>query len=269
MGLPLVLLASGGLAAAAVPAPQHAATSSSVATRVPGYLEPAERPDSLLLVPPPPAAGSAALEADLHVYRSMRRLQDTARWRLAASDANVGFPHAAGIFSCALGVPIEQSTMPSLYRVLQRSLVDAGQSTLAAKEKYGRERPFTLFDDPICVPNDVAVLRKNGGYPSGHASAGWTWALILTELAPDRSGSLLRRGYEFGQSRVVCGVHWQSDIDTARLVGSAVYARLHADAEFNADMAAARNEYAKALAAGASKALDCAAEAAAFQSSAP
>ena len=269
MGFILVVLAGELRAGVPPPAPQQAATSASVAARVPGYLEAAERPDSLLLVPPPPAAGSAALEADLHVYRSMRKLQDTARWRLAAADANVGFPHAAAAFSCALGVPIEQSTMPSLYRVLQRSLVDAGQSTLAAKEKYRRERPFTLFDDPICVPDDVAVLRKNGGYPSGHASAGWAWALILTELAPDRSGPLLRRGFEFGQSRVVCGVHWQSDIDTARLVGAAVYARLHAEAEFNADMAAARQEYARALATSSTKAVDCAAEAAALQASSP
>jgi len=231
---------------------------------LPGYLDPAERPDSVLLVPPPPAAGSAALAADLEVYRSSARLRDTPRWRLAAADANVGFPHAAGIFSCALGLPINGSTMPSLYRVLQRSLIDAGQSTLAAKDKYQRERPFTLFDDPICVPDDVAVLRKNGGYPSGHASAGWAWALILTEVAPDRAGPLLRRGLEFGQSRVVCGVHWQSDIDTARLVGAAVYARLHADPEFRADMAAARDEYARARAAGTSAAPACAEEHAAL-----
>jgi acid phosphatase (class A) len=194
----------------------------------------------------------------------MRKWQDTPRWRLAAADANVGFPHAAGTFSCALGLTITQSTMPSLYRMLQRSLVDAGQSTLAAKDRYQRERPFTLFDDPICVPNDVAVLRKNGGYPSGHASAGWAWALILTEVAPDRARPLLRRGFEFGQSRVVCGVHWQSDIDTARMVGAAVYARLHADAEFEADMKAARDEYARARAAGASTPPTCAEELAAL-----
>jgi acid phosphatase (class A) len=245
-------------------APPQAATSAAVAARVPGYLEPAERPDSLLLVPPPPAAGSAALEADLDAYRSSTKLRDTPRWRLAAADANVGFPHAAGIFSCALGLPITESAMPRLYRVLQRSLVDAGQSTLAAKDRYQRERPFTLFDDPICVPSDVEVLRRSGGYPSGHASAGWAWALILTEIAPDRAGPLLRRGFEFGQSRVVCGVHWQSDIDTARTVGAAVYARLQSDVEFRADMAAAREEYARARTAGTSMAPACAEEAAAL-----
>jgi acid phosphatase (class A) len=249
---------------ASAQAPTHASTSSTVAARVQGYLERHERPDSLLLVPPPPAAGSAGYEADLAVYRDMRKLRDTPRWRLAASDANVGFPHAAGTFSCALGVPVLQSTMPTLYTLLQRVVVDAGQSTLAAKDKYRRERPFTLFDDPVCVPDDVAVLRRNGGYPSGHAATGWVWALILTELAPDRADQLLRRGFEFGQSRVVCGVHWQSDIDTARIVGAAVYARLHADAEFNADLAVARAEVARARTSGAMSAPGCAEEEAAL-----
>lgn len=269
VGILVGALAAGASANGPGPVPEQASTSAAVAAKVPGYLEPAERPDSLMLVPPPPAAGSAAFEADVEVYRSMRKLQGTPRWRLAAADANVGFPHAAGTFSCALGLPISQATLPGLYRVLQRSLVDAGQSTLAAKEKYRRERPFVMFDDPVCVPNDVAVLRNNGGYPSGHASAGWTWALILAEIAPERAGPLLRRGFEFGQSRVVCGVHWQSDIDTARLVGAAVYARLHADAEFSADLATARAEYLKARAGGDSKAPECAEEAAALVNLSP
>ena len=177
-----------------------------------------------------------------------------------------GFPMRPGTFSCALGIPITQATMPTLYRMLERSLIDAGQSTRAAKDKYQRNRPFTVFDDPVCVPGDVAALRKSGAYPSGHASVGWAWALILTELAPDRADALLRRGFEFGQSRVVCGVHWQSDVDTARLVGAAVHARLHGDGEFEADMAAAREEYARARASRTSTAPACAEEDAALGS---
>lgn len=169
----LLLLTLVGPACAQVPT--QAPTSSAMATRVAGYLEPAERPDSLMLVPPPPAAGSAAFEADLEVHRAVRKLRDTPRWRLAAADADVGFPHAAGTFSCALGIPITQATMPTLYRMLERSLIDAGQSTRAAKDKYQRNRPFTVFDDPVCVPGDVAALRKSGAYPSGHASVGWAW----------------------------------------------------------------------------------------------
>lgn len=215
--------------------------------KVSGYLEVDERPDSLLIVPPPPRAGTAAHEADVEAHRAMRGLRETPRWGLARADANVQFPPAASTFSCALGVPITQAHMPQLYELLQRTLIDAGQSTLRAKDAYARARPSTVYDEPICVPGDAAALRRSGSYPSGHAAAGWAWALILAELAPERSGPILRRGYEFGLSRAVCGVHWLSDIDAGRTVGAAAVARLHADAEFRAQLERARAEIARAM----------------------
>jgi acid phosphatase (class A) len=44
----------------------------------------------------------------------------------------------------------------------------------------------------------------------------------------------------------VCGVHWKSDIEAGRLIGSAAVARLHDKAEFTAQMAVARHEIAHA-----------------------
>lgn len=216
-------------------------------SKVSGYLEVDERPDSLLIVPPPPRAGTAAHVADVEAHRDMRALRDTPRWRLARADANVQFPQAASTFSCALGVAISKERTPHLYRLLQRTLIDAGQSTAKAKDAYARPRPSNVYDEPICVPGDAPALRRSGSYPSGHAAAGWAWALILAELAPERSGPILRRGYEFGLSRAVCGVHWLSDIDAGRTVGAAAVARLHGDGEFRAQLELARAEIARVL----------------------
>ncbi len=33
-----------------------------------------------------------------------------------------------------------------------------------------------------------------------------------------RAGARQTRGWEFGQSRVICGAHWQSDVDAGRYV---------------------------------------------------
>lgn len=214
-------------------------------SKVTGYLDVEERPDSLLIVPPPPREGTAAHDADVEAHRAMRTLRDTPRWRLASTDANVKFPEAASTFSCAVGVTISRANTPHVYELLQRSLIDAGQSTARAKDAYARARPSSVYDEPICVPGDAAALRKSGSYPSGHAAAGWAWALILAELAPERSGPILRRGYEFGLSRAVCGVHWISDVDTGRTVGAAAVARLHADPEFRAQLELARAEIAR------------------------
>jgi acid phosphatase (class A) len=262
----VMALSMAGVAAADDPARSDdsgkLATSDEAARRKPGFLDRAQRPDSVALVPPPPAAGSAAEAADVAVHRSQAALRDTPRWRLAAADADVSFPHAADVFSCALGMPITERDTPNLYDLLQRVMVDAGQSTSAAKIRYRRPRPYVVYDDPICVPGHTNILRDNAAYPSGHAAAGWAWALVLAELAPDRLTDVLRRGYEFGQSRVVCGVHWQSDVEAGRTVAAAVVARLHAEPEFTAQMARARAEIARQREARAKPAMDCAAEAA-------
>lgn len=115
---------------------------------------------------------------------------------------------------------------------------------------------------PICTPKDEAALRNDGSYPSGHSAIGWGWALILAEIAPDRADAILARGRAFGQSRVIYNVHWLSDTEEARLMASATVARMHAQPEFLADMAAARAEIAAARARKLRPTTDCGAEAA-------
>ena len=58
--------------------------------------------------------------------------------------------------------------------------------------------------------------------------------------------ALVPLGYDFGQSRVICGVHWQSDVDAGRLIGAAVVARLHADPVFRVQLDEAKRELAAA-----------------------
>jgi acid phosphatase (class A) len=116
----------------------------------------------------------------------------------------------------------------------------------------------------MCTPAEDAVLRNAGSYPSGHAVLSWGWGLVLIEVAPERANELAQRAYAFGQSRVACGVHWQSDVDAGRVVAAAVVAQLHEQADFRAQLAEARKEVAAARAAGTRPAVDCAAEAAAL-----
>jgi acid phosphatase (class A) len=72
----------------------------------------------------------------------------------------------------------------------------------------------------------------------------WTapQALILAELRPEHASAILVRGREFGDSRAICGVHYMSDVEAGRLYAAAVVARLHADPQFQADLAASRVE---------------------------
>jgi len=230
-----------------------------------GYLDRKDLPDSLALLPKPPAAGSAEAAADLAVYRTTRALRDTPRWAQAAADDNLKFPKAAEVFSCALDLPISQEATPHLNMLLRRSLLDAGLSTYGAKDHYQRQRPFAALKEGTCAPASEPALAKDGSYPSGHAALSWAWALLLAELAPERANAVLQRGYAFGQSRVICGVHWQSDVDNGRLMGAAAVARLHADATFQAQAALAKAEIGSARARGAKSPLNCATEAQALK----
>ena len=226
-----------------------------------GYLPRDAVPNSALLVPPPPSAGSAALALDEEANRKALALRGAPRFALAAEDANLLFPRAAGTFSCALNAPITEEDTPHLYTLLRRTLGDAGVSTSGAKNRYKRARPFLENREPTCTPDEEARIGKEGSYPSGHSAAGWAWALVLTEVAPEQADAILARGRAFGQSRVVCNAHWQSDVMEGRTMGAATVARLHADPVFRSDMEAARKEFAAVRAKGQKPVRDCKAEA--------
>lgn len=234
-----------------------------------GYLPKEAVPDSAVLLPPPPAVGSAAAALDQDIARANLALRDTDRWRLAAMDANLQFPEAAGAFACALGTPVSEQDTPRLYRMLRRVMTDAGFATFAGKDKYQHARPFMLDGQPICTPDREQDLRSQGSYPSGHTSVGWAWALVLAEASPDESTAILARGRAFGESRLVCNVHWQSDVIEGRFIGAATVARLHDEPEFLADLAAAKAELAAARARRLPPQRDCAFEAKALAETPP
>lgn len=215
-----------------------------------GYLASGAAPSSASLVPPPPAEGSAAMARDEEANRSTLGLKDSPRWEMAARDAVLTFPAVAQTFSCALNVPISQEQTPKLMTLLRKTLLDAGRATGEAKRLYQRARPFMANGKPICTPASEQGLRRDGSYPSGHTSIGWAFGLVLSEVAPEQANAVLARGRAFGQSRMICNVHWQSDVEQGQMVGAAVVARLHAEPAFRADVAAAQAEVAALRAKG-------------------
>lgn len=245
------------------------ATANPMTPAVPramGYLPAGAMPSSAALVPPPPAPDSAAMARDEDVSRSALAMHGTPRWALAAQDAVLSFPQVAETFSCALNAQISDETTPKLMTLLRRTLIDAGRSTSEAKRKYQRARPFMVNNKPMCTPDRDQALRADGSYPSGHSAIGWAFGLVLSEVSPEQAEAIIARGRAFGQSRIVCNVHWQSDVLEGQMMASAVVARMHAEPAFRADVDAARAELTALRAKGAAPARTCSVESETLQS---
>jgi len=212
----------------------------------PGYLAAGEGPVAADWLPPPPDPASPRGKADADAFASTRALEGGPRWRLAARDAEVYTPDAAlGAFACALDADIPPEKAPALARLLGAVPTDIDSLQASAKKAYGRKRPFVAIGGPICVKEEP-WLRPSGSYPSGHAATGWAWALLLAQLAPDRAAPILARGAAFGDSRVICGVHYRSDVEAGRQTGAALVAVLQSRSDFRADLDRARIELAAA-----------------------
>ena len=228
-----------------------------------GYIPIENLPNTLAILPPPPSENSATFELDQEMSRSSLALRDTPRWELATKD-NMGlFPEPVNAFSCSLDAPITEKDAPHLYSLLRKTFDDVDWFNKPLKDRYPRPQPFAVNNEPTCGlkyynPN----YRKS--YPSGFATLGWTYALILSEIAPDKAEALLARGLAYGESSVICNLKWYSDIIAGRVLGAALVARLHAEPEFLKDLSAAKDELADMRAKGLSPERDCGAEAAAL-----
>jgi acid phosphatase (class A) len=210
-----------------------------------GYLAKDGAPNAAAFLPPPPAEASLRAQDDLAAYRATRALEDSPRWAQARADNEIETPDAPRVFDEALGIHFDPENMPTLTRLLGRMLGDLETIQTPAKRGFTRPRPFLAEPAATCIAPEP-WLAASGSYPSGHAALGWAWALVLTEMAPDRADAVLARGMAYGESRVICGVHYPSDVEAGRLVGAALVARLKADPAFQADFAVAARELAQA-----------------------
>jgi acid phosphatase (class A) len=242
----LVALTACASASAPQPAPEAGSNAmlNPPETSLTGYF--AGNPlDGKAILGPPPAPDSAHGRADRAMFDDTRALEGTPRWKTARQDNDLWGGGALKRFSCALGVDVNERQTPVTLRILHRVELDVRTVGTPAKDAYQRLRPMIGNDKPVCVPRED-WMRTNSSYPSGHAMTAWAWGLILAELAPARADAVLEIGRDSGVSRMICGVHFISDVEAGRTLGSAMVARLHAEPAFVADMARAKREVAAA-----------------------
>ena len=219
-----------------------------------GYLAAGEF-DVTTVIEPAPSPGDPRYEADRAIFRATRSFAGSARYALATSDAQTRPPALLRDFSCAVGVALTPENAPRLTALAQRAAADTLAQAGRAKDLYRHDRPYVIDEGPTCQSPaelfDARINHASYDYPSGHATLGWTWALILAGAAPERAQQVLERGRAYGESRVVCGVHNESAVEAGIVTAAATMALVQSKPAYQADLAAARAELA-ALRSGAS-----------------
>lgn len=207
------------------------------------YFSSPEMPNALRYLPGPPARSDMRFAYDSAQYEWGKRMRPTARGEKARRDAEFSIERMAAIFSPVMGIEISPANTPQLWKLLTDATATTGKACDSAKIVYMRPRPYMVYNEPTLVPEDEEELRHNGSYPSGHTTLGWSTALILCEINPAKQDEILREGFEYGQSRVIAGFHWQSDVDAARVVTSAAFARLHTSQAYLRQLKKAQKEF--------------------------
>lgn len=208
------------------------------------YKELSQLPNLLQIMPAPPSFESAEFANDVVRYGwgKQQRL-DPERLDMAVADAE-WFDHTKVYlrWKDAFGLEISPAETPEIWKLLEASLATTDPMNYETKDFYLRQRPFERFGDDMPTDEEEKV-RGRGSYLSGHCMCGWVISLVLAQVAPERANQLFIRGLEYGDSRVIVGAHWQSDIDASLTAGSIGFCALQGCEEFVAQMKKAQQEY--------------------------
>ena len=121
---------------------------------------------------------------------------------------------------------------------------DEGINTAPAKDGFKRVRPYNLDKTlhPICV-----TKTKNDSYPSGHTTTGYLMALTLIDMVPEKRDAILARADDYANNRLVCGVHYPSDLQASKLLAYSIHAVMGTHPQYQKELAAARLELRQSL----------------------
>jgi acid phosphatase (class A) len=206
--------------------------------RVPYYIDPTLLNAGLLLADPP-AVGSAANNAEIAI---LHHLEDTRTPQLAANAKADEGEEDIFIFKTVLGARFTPNAFPVTAALGAHVKNEQGVVGALLKHSFQRPRPYQTDSTlhPVCE-----VKTVHDSYPSGHAFTGYLEALTLVELFPDQRNKILARADDYAHNRLVCGVHYPSDIEASRRIAYAVFGFMLATPKFQEDLEASRHEIRK------------------------
>jgi acid phosphatase (class A) len=190
---------------------------------------------------PPSAAGSDSTRAELDELLAMQSTRTRDQVATARADRNTDIERFLG----AAGLDPEHSpALPHLHRIAERVEDDVRIYVRAVKESFRRLRPYEI--EPRLEPC-IDDVRGDLSYPSGHAAYAYAMASLLASMVPERGAEIAARADEFARQRMMCGVHFRSDLAAGKIAATKLMSEMSKNADFASDLEAATIELRSAL----------------------
>jgi acid phosphatase (class A) len=191
-------------------------------------------------LPPPPAAGSTAAQHDLQTVLSTQKTRTAADMTAAKADSERSVFRFADVF----GSTFQASALPKTSAFFDRTAALDKEDVKEAKNYWLRPRPSVVSDQVHPLSKEKA---NDWSYPSGHATFGYTTAVLLANMVPEKRAAIFARADVYAEHRIVMGVHFPSDVEAGRLAGTAIADEILRDPSYQSDYQAARAELRHAL----------------------
>jgi acid phosphatase (class A) len=189
------------------------------------------------LIPNPPEDPAADLSV-LHSIESSRTPKEVAAAKTDENQENLF------LYTSVMGDHFNAAALPVTAELGVHIENEASVAGGALKSLFHRVRPYNADKSlhPVC-----GLTEAPNSYPSGHALVGYLEGLTLAEIVPEKRVDILARADDFAHNRLVCGVHYPTDVEASRKVAYVVFGYMLATPRFQRDLAAARAETRAAL----------------------
>jgi len=194
----------------------------------------------LLLLPPPPAPDSIQTKRELGEILMIQVTRTKEMEARAIADATENIWRFGDVVN---NPKFAAAGLPKFAAFFDRVVETEGAVVDPAKDVWKRLRPH-LYSDLV---HPIVPLSKSGSYPSGHATVGTLMGITLSNMLPEKRAEIMTRAWEFGQNRVVAGIHYQSDIEMGRISGTVIAQTISTHSDFKAEFDAAKAELRAAL----------------------
>jgi len=191
------------------------------------------------------SATSGLMKRDEDAFKLGKTLRSTSRGTTASQDIDTGLSYYLNILQAATG---KNNSSGNAYTLMYDTHWNGNRTVNNIKNTDGfwRSRPAwenndTSVDSNTYTLNFGTANGKSGSisnttsYPSGHTGYFWNTAycfMAIGGLSNSAIVNLFKRAYQYSESRVIVGAHWQMCVEMGRIAASCSFATLCGNVKF-------------------------------------